>query len=1524
MDEGEEAPPPVDKTHDYGGQVLLAGNCVFHFALRLGNDPETPKIPGTPLFRFAKNPIGSEGHKNFHESIGKAKRIALLLANLAPDNEQFDFTARCIPYSLPLREQSGLQPSQFGATLEKRKKYLFERSKVFEKVLKRGQGKEPWDQNDWVPFMMAVARTGSLEEVLTSGELLEMVLKMCEGRVELQLRYHSDKHNYEAMDAPGQGENMYEVYVRLTPEGNMNQNPHGIRLTQGNSSGLYPLIVTLFSREFTRLLDTGRLSYAGPPNVGHRSAVHFYAMGLVDIPGQTLAEPPVNQYHVVLDLNIALQLNLEMYYQFDGRVLVIGGVPIGATIPYNADRTAKDLKRATPKTKMVRYAHKMELIQKKDATGAYTGKWKATTVIDLGQGSFRREEFSERRVPPPPPDPPTETTQDAPTGTSSKAPPPTKAAPPRAPRQTKAAYPKAPPPEYPRDYDSTERSAPSSSEGPSMGEPPGRPAEESKGDEPPGRFGKTERAPRYIPREPTTEELSQAHTVIDCINEYSEGLRNAVANGDQTLVQQLSELIRKTQELLGAIDRKAETYMYEKNPDARGIRVPRFFPWKELCDEVKEKFQSEGIDEEQWLILPMSGYWRTFKYILMVQLRYENNLSHIKCGDHLYKKYMALTKDEDLLKSYIQAYTEMNADDGKLEKRLEKHEDYVVPFTDQEILELVMYHIQKNQEAAGNAFTAQGEELKIPACVPESFRKELDKRLKTVEEDADLSAEEMDDRMTFQKLHERMARLSRAARVAEIPRDTPTDTREDAADAQKQEDVEKEPVPMDEDVRETGDLVTRLPKHPLSIQEDPDVQWLTNEDLIDLFDMPLRIESKSEIGVDFMADVSFAKHATKGRPDDTPQTEEEKEANSQGIRDNYRKWFQACGLPTVRDPDYGDTSSQILGVASYNLGNLLRPPRDTKTGYKKEINPGTPQDKINFLIYLLASSSSHVILLCEADGIQEKEVQDLLKKHHWVTLTTRCFSMAILVRDRGGMSRMKILRDTCPETENTPYVEKAQSAAEAAFERMDHESPDREKEQNYESSDRSRAKVYMPDPKVYDSSTWADLVEEKKPGDGQSLVRRVDSNHYVPGEISPWHRVDIGKYGTKAYLWYFIVEVQWNLPKGGMTCHRFCVFHAHNEACTGRTQTIRNNLFMMMRDISQAEVDFLGGDANASIYRCINGQPYPNFEYSSLNFCVTQSLEKIKEKGHASNSKAQYQPEAQLITSLGYVELQELQRGYERNELGTKEYNELGGPDTMVLYTFGWNHSIARRHPAIYRSETMINTDRNPLEMKVSKADFYSRIPLNEALWLKHSDHDSHVLLSAWITPYGVVYDEQRSCWKFQSTAPAGRQGKQSRIKKSAKFYRARQDTARIPEDREWYDRAARDVPFRESWEDEPKRPRFSTSSSVSSESDYPRRTWTSEEWQKWYNRTHPDWDYDRRSRNWETESQSSEGSQPSRVRLVPNEDALYRAYLAGAAEERARRYASSHAYGHYHDDEEKPPWRQTSYGGSSSSRGGY
>ena len=97
-------------------------------------------------------------------------------------------------------------------------------------------------------------------------------------------------------------------------------------------------------------------------------------------------------------------------------------------------------------------------------------------------------------------------------------------------------------------------------------------------------------------------------------------------------------------------------------------------------------------------------------------------------------------------------------------------------------------------------------------------------------------------------------------------------------------------------------------------------------------------------------------------------------------------------------------------------------------------------------------------------------------------------------------------------------------------------------------------------------------------------------------------------------VWYLMAEITWGrqpsgrlhqdevIRRSGLATTRFCVFHIHNKEARIRCGKVREQLAEMMMYCVKYEIDIIGGDANAGIYRYFKNQcPHISSKFVGLH-----------------------------------------------------------------------------------------------------------------------------------------------------------------------------------------------------------------------------------------------------------------------------------------------------------------------------------
>ena len=83
----------------------------------------------------------------------------------------------------------------------------------------------------------------------------------------------------------------------------------------------------------------------------------------------------------------------------------------------------------------------------------------------------------------------------------------------------------------------------------------------------------------------------------------------------------------------------------------------------------------------------------------------------------------------------------------------------------------------------------------------------------------------------------------------------------------------------------------------------------------------------------------------------------------------------------------------------------------------------------------------------------------------------------------------------------------------------------------------------------------------------------------------------------------------------GLNKCRALVFHCSNAKVTGACRNVRMRYRQMMADVARYQVDFMPGDANASMYGSVKNQRGYNVALSSLNIMVQSACDFVNRYG---------------------------------------------------------------------------------------------------------------------------------------------------------------------------------------------------------------------------------------------------------------------------------------------------------------------
>ena len=198
---------------------------------------------------------------------------------------------------------------------------------------------------------------------------------------------------------------------------------------------------------------------------------------------------------------------------------------------------------------------------------------------------------------------------------------------------------------------------------------------------------------------------------------------------------------------------------------------------------------------------------------------------------------------------------------------------------------------------------------------------------------------------------------------------------------------------------------------------------------------------------------------------------------------------------------------------------------------------------------------------------------------------------------------------------------------------------------------------------------------------------------------------------------------------------RVLVFHCDNKAATSKHYVVRKRYRQMLADVARYQVDFMGGDANASIYRSFNNQEIPCIAQSSLNHMVKTMVEFINRFSDIDILMGY-----QMATSNSLLELKKLSRYFQIPKY-SRDPEQEPDIDCIVTYAFNWGHDDYTRqyrktllesaHQGIDSARhTCQNMEENgTTDFKLDIPEYFFQIAskLGNTFWLQAAkDHDWH------------------------------------------------------------------------------------------------------------------------------------------------------------------------------------------------------
>jgi hypothetical protein len=320
-------------------------------------------------------------------------------------------------------------------------------------------------------------------------------------------------------------------------------------------------------------------------------------------------------------------------------------------------------------------------------------------------------------------------------------------------------------------------------------------------------------------------------------------------------------------------------------------------------------------------------------------------------------------------------------------------------------------------------------------------------------------------------------------------------------------------------------------------------------------------------------------------------------------------------------------------------------------------------------------------------------------------------------------------------------------------------------------------------------------------GDDSTTVRILFDNTHPDQESRVFSDDPTPLHGREMDLWYMIAEIffgeeevseeaEWGNPRmrrqsikrAGMHTVRVLVFHAHCEGARIRCGNSRKRYRQMFYDIAKYEVDLIGGDANASMYRFFSTQRSPSIGQSNFHLMLQKFIRSINRLSGGNTE----QNIKHLANKIGadFISSNSSEALLECGRQVAEGNGDLVDCDTMVAVVVNWGHNVYSR---IFRTqgiesqltpEGRYGRDINHIGLRETSELHRAREPHlkalkdplgikeflittneynfglgREHLWLGDNDNDWHSPLTVTIRPLEAQNRRKRSAASYAARA---------------------------------------------------------------------------------------------------------------------------------------------------------------------------
>jgi hypothetical protein len=382
-----------------------------------------------------------------------------------------------------------------------------------------------------------------------------------------------------------------------------------------------------------------------------------------------------------------------------------------------------------------------------------------------------------------------------------------------------------------------------------------------------------------------------------------------------------------------------------------------------------------------------------------------------------------------------------------------------------------------------------------------------------------------------------------------------------------------------------------------------------------------------------------------------------------------------------------------LSVGVFNLGNMTRMSWIyTKTSWNATMKKKSQDVEYSMLLAMLEKAPNHIILLCEGAGMERPDIKQRMQAHGWITAHSEDTNMVVGARGLPETTKVTILFDSTAK-------------------------------------DRRSGRSYADDPTlpILPEATLWYMIAEVEFGE-----TKLPAN-YDPADFE---KVRDGDQVMRAH----------------MSKVRVLVYHIDNKKARETPQIVRLRLRQMFLDAIRYEVDFMGGDSNAAIYRYFTNQTVASVEVSSFHHVLDHFVKVFNTLAMETRpADAEYLKLGFQVITSNTEQMLRYQMDYDEAR-GTPAFEAFPDEPEFDVVTFvalNWGHDYQsyqerfrtpdkrnnRWRRGDPKSTGLLHELPHEIDFEIKTTEYLLNFN-NELLWLKPEDTDWHRPLMVSVRPW--------------------------------------------------------------------------------------------------------------------------------------------------------------------------------------------